>query len=533
MPVSQFSLRSASKRYGDRVVLDDVDLAISPGTRVGVVGDNGSGKSTLLALLAGHTFADNGEVHVVAPGGIAYAAQSLDLPPGATVQDAIDRVLRDLRTLERRIGDLEQRLADASADDLDILLNEYTDATALFESLDGYTADDRVEVGLHALGLPYLDRTRRTSTLSGGQRARIALAAALASNAELLLLDEPTNDLDDDTVAWLEERLAGHRGTVVAVTHDRVFLDRLTPTILEVVDHGVRRYGDGYDGYLAAKAAERQRRVQEYEEWRCELDRSAHLVDVNASRLEAIPRKQDKAGFGHGAFRARGRAHGAMGRIRNAKERIERLTRNPVAPPPDPLRFSPSLYTATTDGPAVSLRDVRVDARLTISELDVAPGGRLLVTGRNGAGKSTLLGVMAGEIVPDAGSVRAPSRVGFLRQTCGTWPAAATLLQAYASRRHGCTDDAAAELLALGLYRPDDLRRPISDLSYGQRRRLDVALLVTSGADLLLLDEPTNHLSPALVEELEESLAAFAGTVVVVTHDRRMRQRFRGDHLAL
>ncbi|GAB2634116.1 ribosomal protection-like ABC-F family protein [Prescottella soli] len=536
MPVSQLSLRAASKRYGDRIVLDDVDLPIAPGEKVGVVGDNGSGKSTLLALIAGRTRPDNGDVHVVTPGGVAYAAQSLDLPDGATVQHAIDHVLHDLRALESRIRDTERQMSRAAADELGTVLDEYTRLTSLFESRDGYTVDDRVDAGLHALGLPDLDRSRPFATLSGGERARLALAASLASNAELLLLDEPTNDLDDEAVAWLEDRLLAHRGTVVAVTHDRVFLDRLTPVILEVADRGVRRYGDGYDGYLAAKATERRRRLREYEEWRLELDRSAHLVDANAARLEAIPRKQEKAGFGHGAFRARGRDHGAMGRIRNAKERIDRLTRNPVAPPPEPLRFTPSLSAATaraSDGPLVRLRDVRVASRPAIPELEVQLGGRLLVTGRNGAGKTTLLNVIAGVVVPDAGTVCAPVRVGYLRQTAGAWPLAATLLQAYTSRRPVGPDDAATELLSLGLFRPEDLDRRIVDLSFGQRRRLDVALLATSGADLLLLDEPTNHLSPALVEELEEALDAFAGAVVLVTHDRRMRQRFHGDHLAL
>ncbi len=532
MPVSQFSLSSVSKRYGDRVVLDDVDLAIPPGAKVGVVGDNGSGKSTLLALLAGHTPADNGEVRVVAPGGIAYAAQSLDLPEEATVQDAIDHVLRDVRALEARIRRLERELARTSPTALDALLFEYTCATALFESMDGYTVDERVDTGLRALGLPDLDRARPFRTLSGGQQARLALATGLAANAELLLLDEPTNDLDDDAVAWLEQRLLTHRGTVVAVTHDRVFLDRLTSVIVEVADRTVRRYGDGYDGYLTAKAAERRRRLQEYEDWKSELARNARLVDANAVRLAAIPRKQDKAGFGHGAFRARGRDHGAMGRIRNAKQRIGQLTADAVAPPPEPLRFTPSLAvsgTVPSDAPALLLSDVRVGSRLAVAGLQVPRGGRLLVTGPNGAGKTTLLDVIAGKLTPDTGSVAVAGRVGYLRQTPQPWPTGATLLEAYASRRPGYQEDAAADLLSLGLFRPDDLHRAVGDLSFGQRRRLEVALLATSDADLLLLDEPTNHLSPALVEELEEAVDSFAGTVVVVTHDRRMRRRFRGS----
>ncbi|WP_430334829.1 ribosomal protection-like ABC-F family protein [Rhodococcus sp. ACT016] len=536
MSVPQLTLRAASKRYRDHIVLDGVDLSIAPGEKVGVVGDNGSGKSTLLALIAGRTRPDNGDVHVVAPGGIAYAAQSLDLPGGTTVQHAIHHVLHDLRALESQIRDVEQRMMHTTSAELDSLLDEYGYLTSVFESMEGYTVAERVDAGLHALGLPHVDRSRRLDTLSGGEQARLALAASLASKAELLLLDEPTNDLDDAAVAWLEERLLEHRGTVVAVTHDRAFLARLTRVILEVAECGVRRYGDGYDRYLVAKAAERRRRLLEYESWRFELDRSKRLVESNVSRLESIPRKQEKAGFGHGAFRARGRDHGAMGRIRNAKERIESLTRDPVAPPPEPLRFTPSLSPTAAgapDGPLVQLRDVRVGSRPVIPDLEVRPGDRLLVTGPNGAGKSTLLQVIAGEIVPDSGEVRAPARVGHLRQTVRTWPDAMTLLAAYADERRDYPADAAAELLSLGLFHPDDLNRPLMELSCGQRRRLEVALLATSGADLLLLDEPTNHLSPALVEELEEALDAFAGTVVVVTHDRRMRQRFAGDHLAL
>ncbi len=150
--------------------------------------------------------------------------------------------------LEARIRRLERELARTSPTALDALLFEYTCATALFESMDGYTVDERVDTGLRALGLPDLDRARPFRTLSGGQQARLALATGLAANAELLLLDEPTNDLDDDAVAWLEQRLLTHRGTVVAVTHDRVFLDRLTSVIVEVADRTVRRYGEGTTG---------------------------------------------------------------------------------------------------------------------------------------------------------------------------------------------------------------------------------------------------------------------------------------------
>ncbi|RKT55449.1 TlrC/CarA/OleB/SrmB family ABC-F type ribosomal protection protein [Saccharothrix australiensis] len=523
MRTAQLTLRAVTKRYTDHVVLDEVSLTVKPGEKVGVIGDNGSGKSTLLALIAGELTPDNGDLTVVAPGGVGYLPQTLDLPPEATVADAVDLALADLRDLEARIRRAEDDLTD---------LDHYADLVERFEARGGYEADTRVDVALHGLGLPGLDRGRRLGTLSGGERSRLALAAALASAPELLLLDEPTNDLDDQAVAWLEQHLSAHRGTVVVITHDRVFLERITATVLEVEGGRVTRYGDGYDGYLAAKAADRARRLREHEEWKGELARHRRLAESAVARLGAIPRKLPLAVFAAGPFRARGRGHGAMSRVRNAKERLARLTANPVAPPPEPLRFDARITAPADRGWVAELADVRVGDRLRVPHLAIRPGERLLVTGPNGAGKTTLLRVLAGEVEPDEGRVTVPPKVGHLRQEELSWRPGLTVLEAFALGR-GHPEDHADELLALGLFAPADLRLRLGELSYGRRRRAELARLLVEPVDLLLLDEPTNHLSPALVEELEHALVDYPGALVVVTHDRRTRSRFEGTRLEL
>ncbi|MFE1442209.1 ABC-F family ATP-binding cassette domain-containing protein [Streptomyces sp. NPDC058739] len=524
-PLFRAQLTEVSKRYDDqhvhhRTVLDRVSLTVRPGERLGVVGGNGSGKSTLLRLLAGLETADNGTVAVEAPGGLGHLAQTLDLPPTATVGEAVDLALADARKLERAIRTAESALAETGD------LAGYAELLAAYEARGGAEADRRVETTLRRLGEPGpIDRDRPLGTLSGGQRSRLALAAVLAGDPELLLLDEPTNDLDDEAVAWLEERLRAHRGTVVTASHDRVFLERVTTAVLEVDEdrHTVRRYGNGYSGYLVGRAAERARRQREYEEWKAELARYGALADSVIDRFTAIPRKAPAAFSGAGAFRARSRAHGAMSRIRAARERLARLTEHPVPAPPEPLRFN---ATPAGRGASVDLTGIRVDGRLRLEALHLDAGERLLVTGPNGAGKTTLLCLLAGELAPDEGTVKAPARVGMLRQDMAPPAGNRTVAEAFGEGRED-------ELLSLGLFTARDLRSPVRLLSAGQRRKLELARLVTTPADLLLLDEPTNHLAPGLVEEIEAALAAYRGTLVIVSHDRRLRQGFDGRRLEL
>ncbi|MBB1244403.1 ABC-F family ATP-binding cassette domain-containing protein [Streptomyces durbertensis] len=314
----QLSLQDVSKAYDGQVVLDQVSLTVRPGEVVGVVGDNGAGKSTLLRLMSGRESPDTGEVTVQTERGTALLGQRVELPPHTTVAGFVDHTLADIRELERLIEEAEHRLTDADGPALDA----YAKLVARFEARDGYQADARVRVALAELGLGGLDHGRRIDSLAGGELARLSLACALASESELLLLDEPTNHLDVPSLEWLEERVRAHRGTVVAVCHDRTFLDRVTSTILEVdgARHAVRRYGDGYAGFLSAKAAARRRWEDEYRAWLADVAQqeqrsvtTAHQVAYNRQN------HSNKMQF----FRQGARVQRQVGsRVRNSLERL-------------------------------------------------------------------------------------------------------------------------------------------------------------------------------------------------------------------
>ncbi|MCP2349380.1 ATP-binding cassette domain-containing protein [Nonomuraea roseoviolacea] len=404
-------------------------------------------------------------------------------------------------------------------------------------------------------------RDRTLGSLSGGEQARLGLACVLAAAPATLLLDEPTNHLDESALGWLEERLAGYPGTVVVVSHDRIFLDRVVTAVIEVEGGGVTRFGGGCAGFLTAKAAARARWEQAYTAWREEVRQVREHAATTAHRVAAgrAMRDNNKMAYDRNA----GRVQSSIAtRVRNAQERLRRLEADPVPRPPDPLRFhgaftapSPEATTVTSADAAsessrttpppdphdlrprephdlrlpsaaptraravvAELRDVRVADRLRVESLVIRSGDRLLVHGHNGAGKSTLLRAVA---------ERAHGRVGHLTQETSFDPSL-PVLEAYG---HGHPDGRRAALLATGLFRAETLDLRVGALSVGQRRRLALARLLAEEHDVLLLDEPTNHLSPDLAEELEQALDHFTGTLVVVTHDRALRRRFRGTRL--
>lgn len=538
------NLSGVSHGYGDRQLLDGIGLVITAGEHVAIVGENGAGKSTLLRILAGLEAPDEGTA--VSHGRVGYLAQTHGLPESFTVGAAVDASLASLRALEAELDRLEAGLADAEDDELETYGRLQTE----YQLREGYAAESRVEAALDRLGLGGLDRKRTLGSLSGGEQERVALACVLADPADILLLDEPTNHLDARGTAWLEDRLAAHRGTVVVVSHDRVLLRKVAATVIEVdaERRAVTRYGNGYDGYLREKAAERQRWVQQYHEWIDAMEAEQRRADTVAGKMGyARKRDNDKVGFD---FKAGTWQKAASSKVRNAQERLRRLEAAPVDRPPVPLRLAAELavdpeaaagaeaaaFAAPAEAgggtllPASAVlvaRGVSVPGRLGRTDFAARAGEKILITGPNGAGKSTLLSVLAGTLEPAGGFVQRPARVGYLQQELELpQRPALRLLPAFAAGLGGNIDEHAEALLRLGLFRTTEFHVPVGSLSAGQQRRLALARLLLGGYGTLIVDEPTNHLAPVLVEQLEEALAGFTGTLVMVSHDRALRDWF-------
>ncbi|MBV9847344.1 MAG: ABC-F family ATP-binding cassette domain-containing protein [Kutzneria sp.] len=527
---TQITARAVTKAYDGRIVLDAVTCSPPTGERTGIIGENGSGKTTLLRLFAGLERPDEGSVVVTADGGVGYLAQDAVLPAHLNVQQAIDEALSELRSIEAAMRTLESQMADGDESGLD----EYGRLMTVFELRGGYDADARVDSALHGLGLHELSRDRRLGGLSRGEQVRLHLAAVLAAGPEVLLLDEPTNHLDDGALGWLEDHLRERRGTTVAVSHDRVFLERVTTTLIEVDadTHGVTRYGNGYAGYLADKEAARQRWAQAHEQWRAEADRLRVAAATTARQVAPGRPMADRNKMAYD--RAGGRVQQSVAsRVRNAEERLRRHLAEPVARPPRRLSFTPSLLSGDLHGVVLDAVKVSVADRLATTSLALEAGDRMLITGPNGAGKSTLLDVLAGTVEPDTGQVRRRGRIGYLPQELSVGDPEEPVIAAFARGREGTLAQHAERLMSVGLFTRGYLTLPVGTLSTGQRQRLALARLVCDPVDVLLLDEPTNHLSLTLVEELESALEDYHGALVVVSHDRRLRQRWRGPSLVL
>ena len=524
-------LAGVAKHYGAQKVLDQVTLTLGPHARAGLVGPNGVGKSTLLRIMAGLEQPDEGVVsrspeHAT----VGYLEQERRPEARETVLATLAR-RSGVTAAERELVASAQALARGVQGE-----DRYSRALERFLALGGGDFDARARSTCAELGLA-VDLERDHAGLSGGERARVALAGILLSRFDLLLLDEPTNDLDLDGLERLERFIRGYARALVVVSHDRALLERTVTSVVDIDPRSrrVTEWTGNWDDYVVRRDAERRAAAERYEQ---AVVRRRHLTELASTRRSEARARGDSLGKSTGG--ADRRATNALrSKVRQAKRLLEQ-TELPEKPF-EPWELRLSLEAAERSGDLVLLIENAVVERGTFRlgpvTLDLVPGERLVVTGANGTGKTTLLQALLGTIPLASGTRRvgATTRVGFLAQERSAYADTTPLLDAFASRS-GLSPGPARTLLAKFGLGADHVGRPCSSLSPGERTRVHLAELQARGVNLLVLDEPTNHLDLEAVEQLESALSGYAGTLVVVSHDRRFVEHLtptREIHLPL
>ncbi len=508
-----YTMYRADKFYGsDRQVLANISLSFLPGAKIGVLGPNGAGKSTLLKIMAGLEEPSSG-VAELAPGtSVGMLAQEPSLDPEKTVRENVEDGVRELRDLLDRFNAISAAFAEPDAD-FDALLAEQSKVQELVDRHDAWTLDATLDRAMDALRLPESDRD--VVTLSGGERRRVALCRLLLSSPDLLLLDEPTNHLDAESVAWLERFLEEYKGTVVAVTHDRYFLDNVAGWILELDRGKGLPFQGNYSSWLEQKAA-----------------RLAIEEKTESARRRTLARELEWVRMSPRARHAKSKARVQSYEKMFAEEQNVKLDKVEIHIPPGD-RLGDIVVQA--EGVSKAFGDKLLFEELTFS---LPPGGIVGVIGPNGAGKTTLFRMIAGEEQPDAGVLRVGDTVqlAYIDQARADLAPENTVWKEISGNLDtielGKREVNSRQYVSWFNFRGSDQQKRVKDLSGGERNRVHLAKLLRSGGNVLLLDEPTNDLDVDTLRALEEGLLDFAGCAVVISHDRWFLNRIATHILA-
>ena len=503
------SLNHVHLRFGPQEVLKDATWAIQEGECWGVIGRNGAGKSTVFKLLLGQLEADSGTVvRPTRERGIRMGHYAQDLTPatdGSVLEEAL-AAFGDVEKLQHEMRDLEHRMGEADAD-LEVVMERYQKVTEAFEHLDGFSIRARAESILQSLGFAASDFERPVETLSGGQKSRVMLAKAILQGQDLLLLDEPTNHLDLPSLRWLEGFLQETDATVAVISHDRYFLDKIATEILELEQGRSRSYEGNYSEFMEKKEQELELLERHFEQQQAYIKNQEEYIRRNIA--------------GQNTKQARGR------RTHLAKlNRIQQPLRDRRK-----VKFS-FPETQRCGDIALVLENASVGwagqaLYAPLEQLQIKRGQKMGIVGLNGTGKSTLLKAISEEIPFITGQARLGSQVklGYFDQHHRNLDARNTVFQQIHAVSPQALKQDVLGFLAKFQFRGDDVDKPVTALSGGERARLSVATLIRQGVNLLLLDEPTNHMDIPSMEAMEDTILSFSGAAIVVTHDRYLLGR--------
>lgn len=520
------------KSYAIQPILQDISFNISNSERVGLIGPNGCGKTTLMRILAGTEQPDSGTVLWTRPNlRVGYLAQGMQFDEEQTIQTTLNLVPVTPAELEAEVSSLASALA--SDPDNSQVQNRYD---SLLQQLS--RVGEQPSAILGPLGLGELPLDMPVKHLSGGQKTRLMLARVLLEDPHLLLLDEPTNHLDIEMLEWLEDWLNRFRGAALIVSHDRAFLDNTVTSILELdpATHGMRSYTGNYADYLEQKMVEREKQALAWQDQQDEIAQlrsaAAHIRGLTKMKKGGKADGGDK--FAKGFFGNRATKNVA-GRAKHIEARIEKLlTEERIEKPRQNWQMKLDF-----GAPAHQSKDVLITEKMSVGydkpllsdlNLNIRAGQRIALTGPNGTGKTTLVRTIAGRLAPLAGSLKlgVTVRMGYMTQEQELLNPELNALQTVQSVAP-FNETEARNFLHYFLFKGDDALRPTGALSYGERARLQLGLLVAQGCTFLLLDEPINHLDIPSRARFEEALANFKGTILAVVHDRYFIERFATD----
>ncbi len=508
-----YTMRRVRKAHGDKAILDDVTLAFLPGAKIGVVGPNGAGKSSVLKIMAGQDQPSNGDA-MLAPGySVGLLQQEPQLNEDKDVRGNVEEAVAETRALLQRFEDVSTAMADPDAD-FDRLLAEQGELMEKIEHVEGWELDSKIEMAMDALRLPPGDAD--VSVLSGGERRRVALCKLLLQQPDLLLLDEPTNHLDAESVQWLEQHLAAYPGTVLAVTHDRYFMENVAQWILELDRGRAYPYEGNYSTYLQKKAERVAVSGRKDAKLKKRLEDELDWVRQNAKGRQS---KQ----------KARLLRYEEMA---TEAEKTRKLDFDEIQIPPGP-RLGSLVVEASDLRKGFGDRVLIDDMSFTLPR-----GGIVGIIGPNGIGKTTLFKTIVGQEQPDAGDLRVGEtvKISYVDQNRAGIDPKKSLWEVVSDgldfiKVGNVEMPSRAYVSAFGFKGPDQ-QKPAGVLSGGERNRLNLALTLKIGGNLLLLDEPTNDLDVETLSSLENALLEFPGCAVVVSHDRWFLDRVATHMLA-